>query len=277
MKSATRLLLDKTYKEVWRRGEDYADNNKVIIEKSDERSIETIVKGSKRYTVSLKFAGSGLSRHCTCPYIGDVCKHMVATAILWDKNQGINRPSKEELESYTIPSPPVARAQIMKVFNDPLNADLETLRLASESTGWSRPHSRLPQKPNFSDNEKKSLSVLEIKKAFQEIASWTNRKNFDPYFCAGEMIAAFCETLRAIKKRLGLTPSLIGSKVLCEAQKFHYELVTRLIDDSDGHWQINETHLDDIYEFLKKKGIGQKEKTVFAEMLQEFETNKNEY
>jgi len=103
---------------------------------------------TKPYAVHLKFAGSGISRSCTCPYQGDVCKHMVATAIVWDEWRGLARPSTEDVETETIPPPPVTRAQIHAVFASPLKADLDVLHLASESRGWSRPHSR----SNFPSN-----------------------------------------------------------------------------------------------------------------------------
>ncbi len=70
MKSATDLLLNKTSEVIWRRGEAYANGHKVSLLKRDEKETEAVAKGTKPYTVHLKFAGSGMSRSCTCPYQG---------------------------------------------------------------------------------------------------------------------------------------------------------------------------------------------------------------
>ena len=112
LKSATDLLLNNTFEVVWRRGESYANDRKVSLLNSDEKESDAEVTGSKYYAVHLKFAGSGLSRSCTCPYQGDVCKHMVATAILWDELRGQSKPSTEDIETATIPPPLVTRAEI---------------------------------------------------------------------------------------------------------------------------------------------------------------------
>ncbi len=277
VKSATDLLLNKTSEVIWRRGEAYANSHKVSLLKSDEKETEAVAQGTKQYAVYLKFAGSGMSRSCTCPYQGDVCKHMVATAIVWDEWRGLPRPSTEDIETATIPPPPVTRAQIHAVFASPLKADLDVLRLASESTGWSRPHSRLPTHPKFETNTAIPVTLQEVHKAWHEIERWTNRKTYDPYFCAGEMIAAFCEVLRIMKKRLAVTSPLVAAAILREAQQFHYTLVMTLIDDSDGHWQITEAHLDDMYESLQKTPVPPNERKDFVHTLQEFTDHKDDY
>jgi len=138
VKSATDLLLHKTSEAIWRRGEAYANSHKVHLLQRDEKETDAVAKGTKPYAVHLKFAANGMSRSCTCPYQGDVCKHMVATAIVWDEARGLARPSTEDIETATIPPPPVTRAQIHAVFASPLKADLDVLRLASESRGGGR-------------------------------------------------------------------------------------------------------------------------------------------
>lgn len=277
VKSATDLLLNKTSEVIWRRGEAYANSHKVSLLKRGEKETEAVAHGTKQYAVHLKFAGSGMSRSCTCPYQGDVCKHMVATAIVWDEWRGLPRPSTEDIETATIPPPPVTRAQIHAVFAFPLKADLDVLRLASESTGWSRPHSRLPTHPKFETNTAIPVTLQEVHKAWHEIERWTNRNTYDPYFCAGEMIAAFCEVLRIMKKRLAVTSPLVAAAILREAQQFHYTLVMTLIDDSDGHWQITEAHLQDMYESLQKTQVPPNERKDFVHTLQEFTDHKDDY
>lgn len=284
MKSATEMLLNKTFEEIWHRGEKYTDGGKINILNSTDKEVEAEAIGTKRYTVNLKFSGNGISRKCTCPYTDrsssyrPICKHMVGVAILWDEMRGIPRPMIEEIESYTIPPPLVTRSQIDAIWRDPLNADLEILRIAAEERGtWSRPHSRLPNMPNFDTNENKPLTIKEVKKAFQEIKRWAGRRAFDPYFCAGEMTAAFCEVLRIVKKRVAVTSLIVSAQILREAQKFHYTLVMELIDDSSGHWQFNEAHLNDLYESLKKITVTDNERETFEQKLQEFDDHSDEY
>ncbi len=162
MKSATDLLLNKTFEVIWRRGEAYANSHKVRLLQRDAKETEAVAQGTKPYAVHLKFAGSGISRSCTCPYQGDVCKHMVATAIVWDEWRGLARPSTEDVETETIPPPPVTRAQIHAVFASPLKADLDVLRLASESRGWSR---HIVACRSFPSLRQTRLSLSHVKKS----------------------------------------------------------------------------------------------------------------
>lgn len=276
MKSATKLLLNNVSKEIWLRGEDYADSNKVEILTSNDSEIKAVVKGTQSYNVELKFAGSEIVLTCSCPYKKGVCKHIVATAILWDESRGIARPSKEKTESQ--PQIGTSKKQFLSVFNDPLNANLEDLRCFAEKRGmWSRPHSHLPEMPKFNTDISEPLRLTEIKSAFKEMERWSRRAKYDPYFCAGEMIAAFCEVLRIIKKRLSVTAPMVAVDSLLEAQKFHYDLLQRLIDDSDGYWQINEAHLEDIYETLRNMSDSNVKRASIDKKLEEYVSQQGKY
>lgn len=283
MKSATQLLLGRTYEEVWFRGEGYANHRKTKMLRAGEKEVEATVNGTKQYSVSLKFASSGISKSCTCPYAQGtskrkVCKHMVAVAILWDELRGIPRPVKEEVESQTIPPPLVSYAQIDALFEDPLHADLEILRIASSESGrWSRPHARLPNKPALNDDINEPLTLQEIQGAFREIKRWTRHRLYDFYFCAGEMVAGFCEVMGIVKRRTAATPPPISAEILREAQKFHSVLVMQLIDDSDGLHVFGEAHLEDAYRELEKAEVLEGEREIFERKLQEFCTHREDY
>lgn len=283
MKSAVDLLLYRTREEIWHRGVEYADNNKVEIISANDKEIKTIVKGTDNYQVSLKFSGGGITRKCNCPYAdgstsrSDSCKHMVAVAILWDELSGIERPSDEEIEYSTIAPPLVSRSQITAIYKDPLNADLEVLRMAAEERGsWSRPHSRLPNMPGFSSDKKQPLDIKEAKKAFNQISRWADRRNFDPYFCAGEMVSAYCEVMRLVVTRLPVSSPLISADILLEAQQFVYELHYELIDDSDGLYVFSFEHLDSVYKKLKRAAKKFDKSDELIKKLKEYEANQDD-
>lgn len=276
--SACTLLMKKTYTDVWVRGKKYAEDKRVEIASMDDKHIETNVKGTDSYHVSLKFSGSGISNKCTCPYSSGACKHMVATAIIWDEKRGILSPDDNKVKIYTVPPPAVSRAQINRMFAKPLEADLQVLRTLAEEHGrWSRPHSKLPDRPNFSDDEKEPLKREEVKEAFKEITKWSRRAKYDPYFCAGEMVAAYCEVIKVVKKRLSVSESLIVADILLDAQKFHYKLVTQLIDSSDGLHVFTEAYLEDLSEALKKTAVDKKEQFAILNVIKEFEAHRNDY
>ena len=82
IKSATELLLNKTYEEVWYRGQKYADGGRVKIVEADEKEVEAVVERTRGCVVRLKFVANGIKLDCNCPYPKGLCKHMVAVAIL---------------------------------------------------------------------------------------------------------------------------------------------------------------------------------------------------
>jgi len=255
--SACELLLGRTFTEVWRRGEKYVVEGRVEIITEDARHIDALVMGTQNYHVSISFAANGLSKKCDCPYAAGsksyhaACKHMAAVAIVWDKLRGLSSPDGSTVEHRTVPPPKVSGAQITALFKYPLKADLAILRIVvDERGGWTRPHSKLPDCPVFCDDVNLPLSLDELKIAFREMVKWTKRRAYDPYFCAGEMTAAFCQLLRIAKTRIAASDAVISAQFLLEAQLFHYKLVQDLIDDSDGMHKFLTAYLDDFHEAI---------------------------
>jgi hypothetical protein len=242
--SYARALLYRVTQEAWRRGEQYAQGERVGSLEPILKGFRAIVRGTQAYAAELAWRGSGLSKKCTCPVSGgqNSCKHLIALAIVADQLLGIPPPDAEEVEAVAIPPPLISRADIEAMYRDPLNVNLTTLRLAaSESGSWSRPHSRLPDAPKMSDSG--PLSVGEIKQALKEMERWSRHRNFDLYFCAGEMMAGFCCLLRLIGQRAQETSAEIMVEILEKAAEFHHRLVFELIDDSEGVHQFGEAHL----------------------------------
>jgi len=211
-RSASKVLLPKTYEGIWRRGEEYVTRSKVLLLNSDESGARANVLGTENYEVALRFVGGGLSRRCTCPYFEGrsaqhpPCKHIIAVALVWDKERGIHLPTKDEVLAETIPPPLISKSDIVAIFRDPLHADLEVLRMAIETGMYTKPHSRLPSAPHIGSKDSEALTPAEVKRALSEIERWSHRDGFEPYYCAGEMMAAFCEIVRIARQRLLVTP-----------------------------------------------------------------------
>jgi hypothetical protein len=105
MNSASKHLFNirRTRPRIFRRGKKYAKDEKVSLKECDNKEATAVVSGSKAYNVSLQFRGNGISRSCTCPYAKKrdsqaVCKHMVATAIVWDQKRDRPVPNNALVE-----------------------------------------------------------------------------------------------------------------------------------------------------------------------------------
>ncbi len=283
MKSASAMLLPKTEIDIWHRGELYADKGLVNIINVSDKKIQAVVKGTKKYDIILKFPPKGISVNCSCPYFtknSQICKHLVAAAIIWDEKQGIPRPSQARVEQGSVPPPALSRKDINKLFSKPLEADLDDLRILPEVTamgGYVRPHSQLPKVPNIALDEDQPLTHKEMQKCYSEFRKWSQRKAYDPYFCSGEMVAAFCELLIAVKRRLAATPPLIAAQVLLDAQEFNCTLVTELEDDSQGLHEFSEAYLDSICDCLRTLIISENERARFERLLNRFDERRGKY
>ena len=277
------MLLVKTDTEIWRRGVDYVDRELVCRDIQDDDSVIATVKGTQPYRVSLSFTPRGISQKCDCPYFtknGYICKHIVAVAIVWDESRGILRPDQSAVENCTAQSPRVSRSEIKRLFSDPLNADLHMVRVLPEETafgGRGRSHSQLPDTPQISPDEQEPLTLKEIRGCFSEMKRWSRRKTFDPYFCSGEMVAAFCEVLRIIAERLPVTPPFLSAEILVACQQLNYTLMTELIDDSLGMHVLSESHLDSIYDILCNTTAAVPDSKQFESLLKRYEQLRGQY
>lgn len=252
--------MPRTYKEVWKRGEEYVDWEKVKEVELDDKKIKAVVKGKNGYTVVLKFVKDGIIKQCDCAYsLGGppsrpACKHMVAAAIYWDEKKNIKRPSKKDVSLHTIAPAPISRQGIINLFKNPLKADLDKLRIITEYSSWSpQPHARLPNAPKIKSNPQGPLKTIEIRKAFQEMEKWSKRSLYDPYFCAGEISAAFCELLDVIKKRLGATNSREAIIIMASCVDWFYKKFNRIIDGIEGVWLFPAVRIGNLVALLLKK------------------------
>lgn len=259
-KSAAEILLPRTYKEVWKRGEFYVGVKRVKIVRGDDRQAKMTVKGEKKYNVILKFSGDGIMKQCDCAYSKDgpqarpACKHMVAAAIYWDESRQIIKPSKKDIDSHTLTPAPVSRQGIINLFKNPSRADLDKIRIIAEYSSWRpQPHARLPNMPKLSQDARKALKIGEIKKALAEMEKWAQRSLYDPYFCAGEMSAAFCELLDVIKKRMDKTGAREIVLIIALCVDWFYRKFNKLIDGIEGVWIFPPVRIGNLVSVLMKQ------------------------
>ena len=177
---------------------------------------------------------------------------MVATAIVWDELRGIARPSKQEVKSISISARSISRDDLEDAYNDPISAHLNIIRKASEEycLGTPREHALLPKKPKLKSTKEK-ITREEVKSVIEEIRSWSRKRNYDMYFCAGEMVAAFCEVIRNFLYRLHLHTKDEIRQIYQNLKEFETELIEDLIDDSEGLHEFTESHLQEIEDYLK--------------------------
>lgn len=282
-RSASLAFLDKTFQSMWERGELYLKEGKIILLDFDEKSVRAIAKGTDVYEVSMRFIGENLSRRCSCPYAESrmpqqpPCKHMVGVALLWDKSRGAITPTKEEVETRTVPPPTVTKADINALYRDPLAADLEVLRMAVETSAYVKAHARLPSTPTALITRDEPVTSKEISRITAEMERWAQKTNFDPYFCAGEMVAAFCECIRELVRRIQPTPAMVLADVLLALQKYNRKLILSLIDDSDGLHEFTEAHLDMFYQKIAEKSAGVGPESSVGQKLDEYVLGRGEY
>jgi len=62
------MLLKKTQREIWTRGQAYADKAKVEVIDSNDYQVEANVLGTETYFVNVRFVPKGISLDCSCPY-----------------------------------------------------------------------------------------------------------------------------------------------------------------------------------------------------------------
>jgi hypothetical protein len=107
--------------------------------------------------------------------------------------------------------------------------------------------------PPFKSGTKTPLSPDEFDEAISEVASWSRLQHFDPYFCAGEMMAAFCEVLRHVLRRSQATSSTTLAQILSAANAFADRLVFQIIDDSNGDHVFADAHLRELYRVTRAR------------------------
>ncbi len=255
--SFVRIILSDTYHEIYTRGVAYYLQNAVTLATISNASCTADVQGTTIYTVRLGFKKIGSPAYnCSCPFLADrkrkiPCKHIISVALAWDAHRGVPVPDEDTVTELTIPPPAVTRNNIKEAYANPLHADLHIIRIAADEIGsWSRPHARLPDAPTQCQHPYTDSTDLE--KALQELKNWTNRRSYDLYFCAGEVVAGFCEICRWIAPSITTCSPANRLEVFSKLVQWHRRVILELIDDSNGLHEFSEAHILLIYEILRQ-------------------------
>ena len=201
--SFARIILSDTDIDIYDRGLEYFKKKKVFFKNIGNAGCTAEVQGTQNYEVKLEFHKIVSPKYsCNCPFFqthSKICKHIIAASIAWDAQRNVPMLEEDLVESACLAPSKITRRDITKAFNNPLEANLEIIRRATDEMGnWSRPHAQLPLRPRVC--EKKLENPIQFEKALQEIESWYSRDKYDYYFCAGEMVAGFCEVMRWMKQ-----------------------------------------------------------------------------
>ncbi len=277
--SAAFKLLPRTTQKVWHRGEELERQGKVEVLEMKAKTFSAIVKGTQDYTVKLTMKIKNVDTSCTCPFRGPgVCKHIVASAIVWDKyDKGVSPPEEIDIKHDCMPEPDNSgRNKLREMYADPGRVNLDDLRNIWALTGaWTRPHAKIPPEmpidivqPYFSKEE----AIEDLKKDFKRLMKYTKRRNYDPYFCAPEMIANFCQIIANTELFLMYSAPEIVVAALLYAQQFHNKELMQAIDDSEGMRVFSEAYLDDLCKSIAARQLGD-----IKGRLDEFERNKGNY
>lgn len=257
--SLTKILLSNAAEEIYWRGLEYADSEKVKIISETEKKLMAVVAGTKIYDVEFRQGPKYIKGYCSCPYFasngGEYCKHVVAVSIYYDRARKVPLPTDKDIESFTSKTDRGFWKKVDAMFNDPLNADLQLLAIASEYTPWGvRPHAKISVYPTLEDLEI-PLTVTEVKEGLEKISKIMGRSSFDSYFCAGEISAVFSKTLDVVISRLKNTEKKNALKIFELCVVFYFEDYLQGIDGSDGVWAIPKARLPLIYNNLKEMSV----------------------
>jgi len=99
-----RFVLENMEKDVYYLGLQIANENKVVLNRIRNNGCAAIIKGGNNYSVDLGFTRIGVPYFdCICRYYYEqqhlACKHIVATALMYDRHRNIPDPDDNMVKS----------------------------------------------------------------------------------------------------------------------------------------------------------------------------------
>lgn len=97
------------------RGEGYFEEGRVGPLRADAGRVSATVQGAADYVVQLRAEEGGLRFSCSCPVgaEGEFCKHCVAVALSWLKDQGLSTPTLDDARAYLQTLPPGSLVELL--------------------------------------------------------------------------------------------------------------------------------------------------------------------
>ncbi|MGA2666712.1 MAG: SWIM zinc finger family protein [Patescibacteria group bacterium] len=267
--SLSHYILENTTEAIFWRGVEYFKTGKINDLIETDKKVNAVVKGSKLYNVEFRLGQKYIKGYCNCPYFqsnSDYCKHIVAVAAARDAKFGFKLPIHDEVASGSLQIDYGFGQKVNEMFSNPLRADLQFLAEASDSGDWVRPHAKLPLGSRVKEIAE-PMKIKEIISTFEKIEKLSNRANYDPYFCAGEISSILSSTYDTIRNRLRFNQTGEAILIIEESIKFYYNVYLNMIDGSDGIWVIPQARLKAMIKFLLRSGMSKEKILQFGQAL----------
>ncbi|MBI1971300.1 MAG: SWIM zinc finger family protein [Candidatus Wildermuthbacteria bacterium] len=266
--SLSKYILSNTAEQIFLRGVEYAKQDRIHNLELHAKKLRAFVQGSERYEVEFRQGPKYAKGSCTCPYAlnEDYCKHVVALAVAWDLENGVNLPSKEELAASCLKIDYGFGNKIEAIYRDPLHADLQLLAEASDYGSWTRPHAKIALHFPLGQGAQ-AISFKELRAGLKKIARLESRAGYDPYFCAGEVSALLSLAFDSVIQRAANVSLEEYLALLKECILFYYNTYLPMIDGSDGVWQIPFARIQLMFGDLERRGAAKEEQNALKAML----------
>jgi uncharacterized Zn finger protein len=97
------------------RGASYCEEGRVGPLRADAGRVSATVQGAADYAVQLRAGKDGLRFSCSCPVGGDgaFCKHCVAVALRWIREQGLSAPTLDDAQTHLQTLPPASLVELL--------------------------------------------------------------------------------------------------------------------------------------------------------------------
>lgn len=137
--SLAKYILENIISDIYKRGLDYANNHKVRYLGESNKKLVSSVIGSEIYRVEFREGPKYIKADCDCPYAVSN-----AVAIVYDQSKDLDLPTEKEIQTQTLEVDKDFWKKIDKIFENPLEADLELLAVASDYSSWgTKPHAKI--------------------------------------------------------------------------------------------------------------------------------------
>ena len=213
------------------RGASYFEEGRVGPLRADAGRVSATVQGAADYAVQLRAAQDGLRFSCSCPVGADgaFCKHCVAVALRWMREQGLSAPTLDDAQTYlqTLPAATLVELLIEHAHEDERLARRLLLMTTRPQQGA-------------------SVDVISLRALIDQAFAY---HGFVPYREVWGYVRGIEETTDALEELLAQGDRAGEVIELAEYALSALEQALEHVDDSDGQMsdvgtRLQELHLD---------------------------------